>query len=397
MSRRARTISVASGIFFALMAYLLWLRRESILRESTTSVLRSEPYSSIASGALNSSLKGVESERRSTVVENSASPGAVSLNLSDDSQSTKMAPYGWIKASNWAGKGGPVRETDYELVTDHANVSHGKSSALLRSTRSVDSSSYGAILQRVNVGKLAGQRVMFSAYLATQDARAGASLWFRVNDQQGNVVAFEDMGLSKVVATTPWKQYSIVIDVPDTAATLLYGTILYGDGTVWMDMADLVSIDRSIVAAPPQVSWQNTKVNPPVDPSLTLAAPQNLDFEDTVPIDQPVFASDARKDTRAKMIAALTATQAGECLETLMVKPLLDACELQLEGNQAMLKPLGDIRRATYGGTVTLKGGSVPNVYWVVFENGSMQFDASLNDEGKLAVLLTDTQIFPKE
>src|SRR5437588_5351294 len=39
---------------------------------------------------------------------------------------------------------------------------------------------------------------------------------------KGVLLAFDDLGGQAVVATTPWRKYFIVIDVPDGATTLLY-------------------------------------------------------------------------------------------------------------------------------------------------------------------------------
>ena len=79
-----------------------------------------------------------------------------------------------------------------------------------------------------------------------------------------------------------------------------------------------------------------------------------------------------------------------------MSDAVLAAREQQLSGLQALLGPLGAIRNTVYGGTETLRGTNQTEVYWVNFENGSMQWYAALDSEGKLRVLWSNGQVFPK-
>ena len=96
------------------------------------------------------------------------------------------------------------------------------------------------------------------------------------------------------------------------------------------------------------------------------------------------------------MNAALMTTASGNCLDSVMSDAVLAACEQQLSGLQALLGPLGAIRNTVYGGTETLRGTNQTEVYWVNFENGSMQWYAALDSEGKLRVLWSNGQVFPK-
>jgi len=219
---------------------------------------------------------------------------------------------------------------------------------------------------------------------------------FRAESAQGVLLAFDDLGGQAVVATTPWRKYFIVIDVPDGATTLLYGAMLHGDGSLWIDSAQIDAVDSSVPTTAPPIVAAAGHVDAPADPSFVLPTPQNLDFEDTVAVDHDVTGVGAGGATGNKMNAALMTTASGNCLDSVMSDAVLAACEQQLSGLQALLGPLGAIRNTVYGGTETLRGTNQTEVYWVNFENGSMQWYAALDSEGKLRVLWSNGQVFPK-
>jgi len=400
MRQRLSTIAATIGLLLVVVAgCFLWIQRTGGLRRSAFNSVPVAVSASNGSAAARESSAAIAGETPSQRVDRlraaphaALEPAAVIATARTD----REYPRAWIKGSNWTKRGGDGREPDYELVIDHGNVWHGRSSAVLRSTRTLDASRYGAVLQRTRVGAFAGRRVAFSAYLASRNSSAGATLLFRAESAQGILLAFDDLGGQAVLATTPWRKYFIVIDVPNGANTLLYGAILHGDGSLWIDLAQVEIVDSSVTITAPPIVSATGNLNPPADPSFVLPTPQNLDFEDTIAVDHDVTGVGSGGATRDKMIVALMATASGNCLDSVLSDGVLAACEQQLSGLQALLGPLGAIRDAIYGGTETLRGANQSEVYWVDFENGSMPWYAALDSEGKLRVLWSDGRVFPK-
>ena len=80
-----------------------------------------------------------------------------------------------------------------------------------------------------------GKRLRLTGYLKSQDVAQGhAGLWMRV-DKGSQMVAFDNMDRRGVSGTSPWAQYSVVLDVPEDATRIFYGALLTGIGTVWVD------------------------------------------------------------------------------------------------------------------------------------------------------------------
>jgi hypothetical protein len=67
-------------------------------------------------------------------------------------------------------------------------------------------------------------------------------------DADRRAVAFDNMGNRPIKATTDWKMYSIVLDVPTAATRIVFGTILAGKGQVWADDFKLDIVDNRIAS-----------------------------------------------------------------------------------------------------------------------------------------------------
>jgi hypothetical protein len=165
------------------------------------------------------------------------------------------------------------------LETDHSYVKSGASSAVLRLS-STQATAFCGMIQGAAAGPFRGKRVEFSAYLSTQNV-AIAALWFRADDAQGKVVAFDNQAHRPMRGVFPWTADDIVIDVPESAAVIAYGA--QSSGTLWVDAMEFQIVDKIVplTAAPTQI----TAVNPSQDLAHIRPAPENLDFEESVPID----------------------------------------------------------------------------------------------------------------
>ena len=142
-----------------------------------------------------------------------------------------------------------------------------------------DTSRFGALFQTASARQFAGKRLEFSGYIATNDAPAGASLWLRADASDRTIVGFENTLPRGIRGTEDWSYQSIVMDVPPEAAVLLYGAVLNGRGTLYVDDLQFRIVDESTpVTAKPIPSRGRSSAG--VDLRLS-APPRNLDFEQT--------------------------------------------------------------------------------------------------------------------
>jgi hypothetical protein len=194
-----------------------------------------------------------------------------------DPNSAKDRPRGWRITGRDA--------TNCTLESDHSYAQSGAASALLRSSNS-GPAQWCAIIQSSAPGRYQGTRLQFSAYLSTQASAGGGSLWFRADDAQGLTVAFETQVLRPLGGNSPWTFEVIVIDVPETARAIFYGAAFRNGGLMWMDSAEFNVVDKTVPLTSRPITAQEAVVNPHLDLAALRAAPENLDFEQTEPLEQ---------------------------------------------------------------------------------------------------------------
>ncbi len=90
----------------------------------------------------------------------------------------------------------------------------------------------------------------------------------RVDGEGGRQLGFDNMVNRAVKGTTDWKEYSIVLDVPENSKSINYGVLLGGDGEVWFDSFKLEEVGKDVPVT-----------NLTKEPKLP-AAPSNLGFEE---------------------------------------------------------------------------------------------------------------------
>ncbi|KKX33384.1 glyoxalase superfamily protein [Rhizobium sp. LC145] len=93
---------------------------------------------------------------------------------------------------------------------------------------------FATLMQSISADAYRGKRVRFAAALRTEDADVG-SIWLRVDDAAGAVLAFDNMIERKSGAlhgTMDWTVREIVLDVSAAASSIHYGVLLQGFGNV---------------------------------------------------------------------------------------------------------------------------------------------------------------------
>ena len=134
----------------------------------------------------------------------------------------------------WGGSG-----EDYEITVDDQIAHSGKQSGRVGyvSAGEPGRQAFGTLARTVDARPYRGGRVRLTGYVRT-DAVDWAGLWLRVDGpEKGKSLAFDNMKTSNraITGTTDWKQYEIVLDVPQQATQISFGMLVAGRGTGWLD------------------------------------------------------------------------------------------------------------------------------------------------------------------
>jgi len=135
-------------------------------------------------------------------------------------------------------------------------------------------------MQLASAAPFRGKRIELSGYIASLDAPAGAAIWLRADDSRGTTVAFENTASRGIRGTQEWTYQSIVMDIPNEAVALVYGTILSGRGKLYVDDLQFRVVDVSVPVTAKPITPQRIAVRGSIpDPGRE---PRNLDFEETL-------------------------------------------------------------------------------------------------------------------
>src|SRR5262249_11904500 len=142
----------------------------------------------------------------------------------------RRPPPGWFMAgSELAGS----QPSDYDGGTD-ATVAHSGSRSGFLQARP-DARGFGTAMQAFKAERFRGTRPRQSAFVRAADVDDWSGFWMREDGPDGETMSFDNMGSRPITGTTEWRQYRIVLDVPETADLIALGVLLQGLGRVWID------------------------------------------------------------------------------------------------------------------------------------------------------------------
>ncbi|MBC8134555.1 MAG: M56 family metallopeptidase, partial [Fibrella sp.] len=126
-------------------------------------------------------------------------------------------------------------DTDYAMTLAKGGGRNGNDAACLKSQVPTPRS-YGTIAQNAAPGAFRGKRIRLSAYLKSENAKAG-DLWIVVADKDPNKGggANGEASGKMIRGTQGWTRFEHVVDVPESTRMLSFGISSEGPGTVWVD------------------------------------------------------------------------------------------------------------------------------------------------------------------
>lgn len=195
-----------------------------------------------------------------------------------ESEPVKAPPESVSVPKDWLlrGSGAP----DYNVKSDRVEVLSGLASVRLASQKKdISPSEIGSLMQTIVGGPWAGTRAEFTVSVKSFSMRRNIDVWARVTDEARTVIEFRHA--QSDYGPLGWQRYSIVFDVPPTAAEIAYGVSLRGVGALWVDDAHLQGVNRTVAATGEASSEKLGVVAQEADENGPLAGPSNMDFEDT--------------------------------------------------------------------------------------------------------------------
>jgi hypothetical protein len=109
-----------------------------------------------------------------------------------------------------------------------------------------DPNAWAALAQPISAQNYLGQRIRFRAFVKTQDVSGWAGLWMRVDNRAGRSIAFYNSADKPIKGSTDWQERSVVLDVPQEGATIVFGVINNGKGQVWIDRLGFEQVGQDI-------------------------------------------------------------------------------------------------------------------------------------------------------
>ncbi len=174
----------------------------------------------------------------------------------------------------WAISGSAAKK--YAAYVDRSVAYTGLASASLAAITDVKGFEFGTLMQIVDARPHLGKRMRFSAHVRTAGVTTGAALWMRVDDIDGEVLAFDNMSRRGLIrGDQSWAPIDVVLDVPEKSKVVSFGVLLKGEGMVWIDAVSLESVPKHIATTGFSVISKQL----PVAPDDLPDAPKNLDFE----------------------------------------------------------------------------------------------------------------------
>lgn len=172
-------------------------------------------------------------------------------------------PKSWFKAGS--------KPDSYGIGIDESIFQNGERSAFLTSSNAT-TTEFGTLMQTCSTEKYSGKKVKLSGFIKSENVTGWSGLWFRIDsDKNVNSKYFDNMQDRPIKGSSDWKNYEIVLDVPQNSCSMNFGILLAGNGKVWIDNLNFEIIGNSSEKF--KDSFRDER------PFKLNSKPQNLNFE----------------------------------------------------------------------------------------------------------------------
>jgi hypothetical protein len=158
-------------------------------------------------------------------------------------QDTAGVPTGWFMPK-------PGADAGFKAEVTAENCRTGAHCALLTGVANPPPSVFGNLMQTLSAAGYALRRIRLRAAIRVEGADTQAQMWLRL-DRADNGTAFLDNMGTRPVKSSEWKTYDIETNVPEDAARMALGVMIFGPGKAWIDDFNLETLDE-IRKEPPE-------------------------------------------------------------------------------------------------------------------------------------------------
>jgi C-terminal processing protease CtpA/Prc len=97
---------------------------------------------------------------------------------------------------------------------------------------------FGNVIQSIPAAGYALRHVRLTSAIRVEGAATRAQMWLRLDRADRSMAFLENMA-GRPITSSEWKTYTIETDVPEDAATMVFGVMLFGPGAAWVDDVSL--------------------------------------------------------------------------------------------------------------------------------------------------------------
>jgi C-terminal processing protease CtpA/Prc len=146
------------------------------------------------------------------------------------------APTGWFMPPEAVQAGFAVK------LVDHG-CHGGARCAMMTGVAKPPIDVFGNLMQTLPSGGYTLRHIRLRAAIRVEGEQTRAQMWLRL-DRADNSMAFLENMNSRPVTSSEWKTYDIETNVAEDVSRIVFGVILFGGGTAWVDDVSLDVLDE---------------------------------------------------------------------------------------------------------------------------------------------------------
>lgn len=179
-------------------------------------------------------------------------------------------PAGWFPT-------GFTETKRYRIGLDRTSPGCALIESVVDRSADLDKELFACMMQSIDAEPYRGTGLKLTAMLRTENADCG-TIWMRVDGKEHLPIHFDNMMSREtngpISATTGWTSRSIVLEIPEEAASIHYGFFLKGYGKVWARnfSIEMVSAAAMITEISKQQSGQRALPRQPINLGFTVDA-----------------------------------------------------------------------------------------------------------------------------
>lgn len=181
----------------------------------------------------------------------------------------------------WLCDGRHIDNYQFYLVKD-ANSAFNN--CLFISSNKATNNDFCTIGQSLSAKEYKNSRICLTGFIKTNNTAGKAALWMSIYDKSGVIVGFDNMitGIRPraVSSTHDWKEYAIVLNVPEKAELIAFGGLLQNNGEAYFDKFKISKVDSTYTITGFSKSYLGDSASIKGIKPTNKLYPLNMDFEE---------------------------------------------------------------------------------------------------------------------